>query len=820
MKKNAALIRITALLLASALIFPGCAVPKDNGDAPAPQQEVELVDEVAAEKAYATPASVTSSSSLSKAFDGIDGYARLCFGYTPGGKYEPVDYKEYSSVIYAQYWISEEFYKEILEYDEYKDMSYEEFKKKVYSEMNIDTSVVQKYSKYRMFVTVSYLCDKYYDEDENCSTDHSAAAKKGFDFFAEKLSASKTFSVNKLGEGKTVYVDIKQQGDVLSVSADYKNKNGESKYIFKNEIVSLYGEDYVLIGNKAVPKDTKSLYIFTVSKSTAESFYGYEEKSGENQNAIFNYSSSSDGYESKDKSVDLTDIAKKLPKLKKLYVSHHISVTGFEGLKKYKSFSELIISDWHVTEENAKILAGLSNVKKLSLYDVDKKKDIEWTAKAKFKELALDCDRPRDELLKYVYSMPNVTELKLSYCTDLDLNGIEGMKGLKKLEIDIDDYYNKEPTDFAPLAKLKALEEFTFTGDNGKNFESIGRIKTLKSLKLSGLHNGWENERIDLSGLASCTSIEYLDITGVDYSIFSAIPSMKKLKKIRFGGYTSPDGLGKLAGLNSLEELIFEKDSTADFKGVSKLKKLKKVTIIKSDIKNISEINKCPSLKYLSIEGGMYDVFDVENIENNSHLKQFDLKIWNLMHYKSFKTITSLKKLNIVSRSLNDKQIGDLKKAMPQCKIKVTPPESNDDGNTDEDNYISYAEPLKTKYIKKVRIETYDADYDYWDIKLYVKNCGKKPIESLPEFLKENGYTEGCSDIYLEYPERDGVEYSTVIEILKITGKGFDYDNRDVYLSVLSVYDDDYVDNCRYRTLAPGKEAEVLLRMKDSGAKK
>ncbi|MDE7290116.1 MAG: hypothetical protein K2N71_11550 [Oscillospiraceae bacterium] len=814
MKKVAAFIRITALSLAAAMTLSGCATQKDSSNAPLSPQKIEITDEIAVEKAYAKPASVTVSSSLSKAFDGIDGYAELCFGYTSGGKYEPVGYEEYSSAIYAQYIASKEFYNMALEYDEFKDMSYEEFKKEMYSEMGIDPSAVTKYSRYKMFITVSY-----YGEDEDA--DHSAAAKKGFDFFAEKLSKSKTFSANMLNELKTVNVSIRLNGDVISVSAGYENKKGESKYIFKDETVSLYGEGYVLIGNKAVPADTESLYICPISMGYSD----YDENIGEFETAIYNYSSSSEGYSSnkKDESIDLTDIAKKLPKLKKLYISHHMSITGFEGLKKYSSFSELVISDWHINDENAKILSNLSNVKKLYLYDVKEKKDIEWTAKAKFKELAFDSDHPRDDMLKYVYSMPNVTELKLSYCTDLDLNGIEGMKGLKKLEIDIDDYYNKEPTDFAPLAKLKSLEEFTFTGKNGRNFESIGRIKTLKSLTLSELRSGWEDEKIDLSGLASCTSIEYLDISSVDYSIFSAIPNMKKLKKIRFGEYSSPDGLDELAGLNSLEELIFEDHSTVDLKGASKLKKLKRITIIKSDIKNASEINGCPSLKYLSIEGGKYDVFDVEDIENNTRLEVFNLQIWNLMHYKSFKTMTSLKKLNIVSRSLNDEQIKDLKEAMPNCRIKVSLPEEEKDRDGKakaEDDYISYAEPLKTEYVQKVRIETYDADHDYWDVKLFVKNCGDKPIESLTEFLKKNGFTKGCSEIYLSYPERDGIEYSEVIERINITDKGFDYDNRTVYLSVLSVPDDDYTDNCRYRTLAPGKEAEVLLHKKDSDKEK
>lgn len=810
MKKTAALIRAAALSLALSLTLSGCAVQNDS--APLAPHKAELIDEIPDEKASAETASVAvyaANNSLSRAFKEIDSYAELCFGYTSGGKYEPVDYEEYSSAIYAQYMASEEFYNMALEYDEYKDMSYEEFKKEMYSYFEIDPSAAEKYSKYSMFITVSYYSE---DEDDDENADHSAAAKKGFDLFAEKLSKNKTFSADKLGGYKTVSVTIRRQGDTVTVSAGYEDKKGESKYILKNETVCLYGDEYVLIGTKAVKKDIESLYIRSVSIGYD---FDYDERKDSYEAAVFSYRGSSND---DDKSIDLNEIAEKLPNLKKLFIGHHMTVTGFEGLKKYKNFSELDISTWHITAENAKILAGLSNVKKLHIRDIDSKDDIEWAENAKARELAFECDHPRGELLKYVYSMPKVAELKLSYCTDLDFNGIEGMKGLKKLKIDMDTYYNKEITDFAPLAKLEALEEFSFEGDNGKNFGSIGKIKTLKSLTLSGLRSGWEDEKVDLSGLASCTSIEYLDVSSVDHSIFSAIPHMKKLKKIRFGEYISPDGLDELADLNSLEELIFEDHSTVDLKGVSKLKKLKRVTVIKSDVENISEINDCPSLKYLSIEGGMYDVFNAEDIENNTYLEELDLKIWNLMHYKSFKTMTALKKLNIVSRSLDDKQIDDLKKAMPRCKIEVTRPEEekDEDGNVREDNYISYAEPLETVYIENVRIETYASDYDYWDKVLYVKNCGEEPVESLTEFLMENGFTDGFSEIYLSYPERDGIEYSEVKEIIKITDKGFDYDNREVFLSVLSVLDDDYTDNCLYRTLAPGKEAEVLLRTKAS----
>ena len=104
----------------------------------------------------------------------------------------------------------------------------------------------------------------------------------------------------------------------------------------------------------------------------------------------------------------------------------------------------------------------------------------------------------------------------------------------------------------------------------------------------------------------------------------------------------------------------------------------------------------------------------------------------------------------------DDKQIDDLEKAMPWCKIEVSSPE---------------AKSLATVYIGDVRIDTLDGD-DYWNKILYVKNCGEKPVENLPEFLLQNGFTDGCEEMYISYPEHDGIEYSQVVERLQITDKG------------------------------------------------
>ena len=71
MKKTAALIRMTALLLAVTLTLSGCTADKNNGDDPSSPQEAELIDDISAEEASAENTSSTAVVSFDKAFENI-----------------------------------------------------------------------------------------------------------------------------------------------------------------------------------------------------------------------------------------------------------------------------------------------------------------------------------------------------------------------------------------------------------------------------------------------------------------------------------------------------------------------------------------------------------------------------------------------------------------------------------------------------------------------------------------------------------------------------------------------------------------------------
>ncbi|MDE7304273.1 MAG: hypothetical protein K2N60_13250 [Oscillospiraceae bacterium] len=821
MKKASAFISTITLSLAVTLTLSGCAEQKNNSGSTSPSSETGLIDDISVSEASAETAP-SRSDALGELFDGIGSYAELCFGYTSDGKYEAVDYDEYISVIYAQYMASEEFYSVAQEYGEYNDMSYEEFKEEMYSTIGIDPSAAEKYSKYSMFVMLSY-----YGEDEDA--DHSAAARKGFDFFVQKLSEDSSFSADTLGENKTIYVSIDQQGDIISVSAGYEDKDGESRYILENELMCIFGDNYILVGTTAVPKDTKSLYISnSADDEWSRLLDNYNEE--DYDAAVFDYSGfhknniySSDEYGT----LDLTEIAENLPNLKKLYISAGISVIGFEGIEKYDDFSELTISLWTMSEENLNILSGLSNIEKLHVSDIESKEAIEWAANAKARELSLECGCD-EEVLKFIYTLPNVTELKTeaSFTSEVpDLNGIEAMTNLKKLDIRTvsgTPIASDGVPDFAPLAGLTSLEELMIIGNNGINFDSIGKIKTLKSLTMYGIqYNETGEEGVDLSVFSNCTNIEYLDIYHVDKSLYSALPYMTNLKKIKFGvGSGFYYGLGEVANAVSLEEIIIENNDHMSLKGISNLTNLKSLTLTNCGFENISELGDCSALKTLIIDCKDQYTFDADHIENNTQIEELYLKNARFMHYKSLKTLTALKKLTLISTDLTEEQIDDLRKDMTWCEIEAVLPEKekNEDGEeaseTEENNKaVSFAEPLETVYIDNIRVETYDIDNDYYNMTLYIKNCGEEPLESLTEFMEENGLLDGCDRMNILYPAYD--DHSEVTEILELNDKGIDYESSEVYLSVLAPYEEDYIENDLFRKLVPGCEARIIMHLND-----
>lgn len=842
MKKNSRL--ILAALLSVSLICAGCSDKTEtvtdettalisemtftSSEDFEPAQVLEEEPETVAETEPPEEAP-SELKELFKKINDTDGYiSDMIIGLSPDGSYELIDGENYYSVYYIDVMTSRETYEEYMEYmAEDEKMSYEDFKKEMYDMMDVTEEDVEKYSSY----SAIYVVD-YYSEDENA--DHSEYAARGFEHAAEMINTSRI-------DNTPVFIQIIQQDAAITINAGYSDKNGENVYILEDEKICIYGDGYVLIGSAAVPKNTKSLYI-TTDDAKWDSYFN-STAADEYESFVFdypgepyyNYGTSS----KKIPELDLTDFAENFPNLQKLYLSEDLPVKGIDGLGKYGSFEELSISAWHYRDyandeflyldEIIGEIKSIPDLKRLHLGNISMASDIEW-AKDMDSELVIDCDCD-DELQKYIYTMPNVTGLFIRTSHNgytPDFTGIEGCKSLKTLSITTDyvadhEGYADAVPDFAPLAKT-SLEELKISGDNAKNLDAIGKIKTLKRLSIHGLTYNENRERgVDLSVFKNCTSLEYLDLYDTDDSILTALPYMKNLKTLKLGegsGYFYY-GLEDIKGADSVEELIFDKVGVS-MKGISELDSLSTLTFDDCELSDTDELNKCKKLKKISIsidEFSPYDKFDPECIRDNGNIEELYLKHTGIMHYKNFKNLTTLKKLTLDCTDLTEEQTAELKEEMPWCEVEAVKYVPADEKEAEElAEYKSMAEPDETVFIGDVRIEKYPDNSDYWDATWHIKNCGDTSIADLTKFLYENGLTEGYGKAIIYYSEHDG--HADVTEIMEITDGNFDDDTLEVYLGALDVYEEDYVENRKYRELVPDEAVTVIFHIPDEEDKK
>ena len=235
---------------------------------------------------------------------------------------------------------------------------------------------------------------------------------------------------------------------------------------------------------------------------------------------------------------------------------------------------------------------------------------------------------PPEDVENLVLLCPDLEELELDYCSledytplgkltklrDLALqscgfgNGnpvkdISWVKGLTELT-DLSFVHNKV-SDTTPLEGLTKLTYLNL-GDNpltNKSLESIGKLTNLKELYLYSVSNV-----SDITPLGKLTNLTYLHLG-----------NMKKLENVK-----------PLSSLKKLEKLRIHKTAVKDLTGFSKLTALKKLDLSGLTIKSstISELKSCKKLETIVIEMGDVDTYNavLDQLINNGMQVHFSYK--------------------------------------------------------------------------------------------------------------------------------------------------------------------------------------------------
>lgn len=550
------------------------------------------------------------------------------------------EYYDMSMNDYLSELLSEDFYNEYIRDSDYNEAdSYEEYKKQVMESLEISEEDLTQQNDHSCIFSIS---GSIYDEDGN-EADYDAAAKTAFEYILKKTEKDKL--------QKNVVINYQLEGDIMNISA-YAFSEDEQYDIAEDEYISLSGKDIVVIGDTPVVSDIKSLYISAYDETRA--WLLSDGANEEYDTVIYDYGGE---YGDEKAVLDTAKLAEKLPGLEKLYISAYIELSDMSAFSELEGLKEL-----QIDVSGCKDISMLSGLKtdRLAINGLSCPADVLKTLDVK--ELCIEC-RPSEGMLESVYSLENVTELTIERYSDTELylDGIENMTGLKKLDISIDSGY---AIDIAPLAKLNNVEDLSILAYETKNLDKISGMKSVRRLMLHSM----EDE--DLSFLSGMTGLEELSLMYVNNSFGPSLQYLKNVTYLHIADTTNGADMSRIYQMENLEELTLMGESFTA-RGIDGLKNLKTLNIMLCSYSDLSGLKKCSRLQNLMIYNCTTPEFDAEDIEGMTGLKTLKFNCSEIDNYECLKTLTGLESMNLFFCDLTSEEQKDIKKALPGCVITL-----------------------------------------------------------------------------------------------------------------------------------------------------
>lgn len=567
--------------------------------------------------------------------------------YSRDGKFSVLDSDEYYNICLI-YGLTEESYERNKE--NIGVGSYEEYKAYVYELYGLDEdySVPETDASILFYIDEPLvLCDDYYIE-----TKDTEAEKAIFRYTMSRLCSpdeviSDFLADTQDGNVYTVCISAHGIGDIFIVSA-YAASEADPEYfrsLFSNEYISLSGEEVNVIGGQPVSADIKSLYISAYDETRAAFIDGGI--SEEYDCTIYGLDENSP--------IDIRELAENFPDLERIYFSKYAGLENAEAFAEFENLKELHID---ISGQNDLSFLGKIGAEKLYISGLDKPADS--LAKSPAKELIINCI-PEEGVLESIFGLNNVTELEIERYSGCEpvLDGIEKLTSLKRLEVSS---YDK--LDIAPIAKLASVEELYIQAYKVTDLDKISYMKSVKRLTLHSM------ETADLKFLSEMTGLEELLLYYVNSSFNSSLSKLTKVKRLGLFDIVGPVNFKELYKMKSTESLHIMGISF-DCEGISGLGKLNHLDLSLCSYSDLSELKKCTALKNLVIYNCDTPEFDAKDIEGMTWLEYLGFSCSEISNYKSLTTLKGLTKMNLYFCNLSDDEIAELKKALPDCEIKI-----------------------------------------------------------------------------------------------------------------------------------------------------
>lgn len=605
--------------------------------------ETEQAAETASELLYNGVISMPSEEFIEAAF-GESSY-EYYIRYTADGKYLSSTYEECLPAI-AKNILNENVYETFKAMSE-EDITFDEYKELICTSYGIDEKAIAEDDTLIIFLTDAALADNGTDLPEN-----NAAEKAAFRYVLNRLCGtddelSELRDMLKNGTPIQVYTSMYQTGDVISVFSDAQELGSYTGVcdIAYGVYITLSGEEVPMLYNRPVNGDIRSLYISAYDETPSSMIDGGA--SSDYEQVFYNYDS--------DTPIDIKELAEKFPDIEKLYFSKFLTLENCDAFARFNSLEELNID---VSDMDDMTVLGELGVQRLCIGGLDEPADFLCNSPAK--ELEISCIAANG-VLESIFELKNVTELKIERSSDNNakLDGIEKLTQLKRLEVS-----SYDTIDAAPIAKLSSVEELYIMADKVNDLDKISSMKSVNRLTLHSM------ETADLKFLSEMNGLEELYLYYVNSSFNSTLSKLTKLKTLSIIDVIGPVNYKELYKMKSLEHLnILGIDFDAE--GISSLKKLNYLNLSLCSYYDLSELKKCTSLKNLIIYNCETPEFDAKDIEGMTWLEYLGFNCSEISNYKSLTTLKGLQKMNLFFCDLTEEQVAELKKALPDCEIKL-----------------------------------------------------------------------------------------------------------------------------------------------------
>ena len=253
-----------------------------------------------------------------------------------------------------------------------------------------------------------------------------------------------------------------------------------------------------------------------------------------------------------------------------------------------------------------------------------------------------------------------ITELNLYKKELYDIELLEKCYNLRKLSL-----REISVSEIDPPVLITVLAKFGLVKKQEKVFIDLTPLRNLVDLEVLRINS------VPVKFLESLSYISSLRELTLIYGTVSNIEPLKfltNLQTLSLNGVFISE-LGPLGNMTSLQNLCIDHTQVRDLKPLQGLTGLQILSLNYIQVSDITPIGNLTNLRHLDIMGDIF-IPDLEPIKNLNNLEYLCIADTRISDIEPVKNLKNLKKITLRDcKNINDEQIEELQKALPELKI-------------------------------------------------------------------------------------------------------------------------------------------------------